>query len=107
MTAASVKRSISLVIECFGEHRRAILNHQQLSTTTPVSVHFNQDGHSINNARLIPIELIRTKRDSVRKTREAHLIKKAKTLHPFGINKHISTRKGVRKIQESLTFMIN
>ena len=32
------------------------------------------------------IELIRSKRD-VRKSREAHLINKAKTSHPFGINK--------------------
>ena len=27
-------------------------------------------------------------RDSVRKAREAHLINKAKTLHPLGINRH-------------------
>ena len=39
------------------------------------------------NRYLIHIELIRSKRDSVRKAREAHLINKAKTLHPFGINK--------------------
>ena len=57
-----------------GEHRRSIQNHQQLSTTTPVSLHFNQAGHSINDVRLILIELIRSKRDSVRKAREAHLI---------------------------------
>ena len=68
----------------------SILNHHQLSTTTPVSLHFtDQAGHSINDVRLIPIELIRSKHDSVRKTREAHLINnyKAKTLHPFGINR--------------------
>ena len=85
------KRQLS---ERFGEHRRSILNHQQLSTTTPVSLHFNQAGHSINDVRLIPIELIRSKRDSarVRKAREAHLINKAKTLHPFGINKRDEAR---------------
>ena len=76
------KRQLS---ERLGEHRRSILNHQQLSTTTPVSLHFNQADHSINDVCLIPIELIRSKRDSVRKAREAHLINKAKTLHPFGI----------------------
>ena len=70
----------------------SLLNHQQLSTTTPVSLHFNQAGHSINDVRLIPIELIRSKRDSVRKAREAHLINKAKTLHPFGINKRDEAR---------------
>ena len=58
--------------ERLGEHRRSILNLQQLSTTTPVSPHFNQTGHSINDVRLIPIELIRSKRDSVSKAREAH-----------------------------------
>ena len=71
---------------------RSSLSHQQLSTTTPVSFHFNQAGHSINDARLIPIELIRSKRNSVRKVREAHLISKAKTLHPFGINKRDEAR---------------
>ena len=78
--------------ERFGEHRRSILNHHQLSITTPVSLHFNQAGHSINDVHLIPIELIRSKRDSVRKAREAHLINKAKTLHPFGINRRDETR---------------
>ena len=64
-----------------------IQDHQHLSTTTPVSLHFHQAGHSINDVRLTPIELIRSKRDSIRKAREAHLIDKVKTLHPFGINK--------------------
>ena len=67
-------------------------NGQQLSTATPVSLHFNQVGHSINDVRLIPIELIPSKRDSVRKAREAHLINKARTLHPFGVNKRDEAR---------------
>ena len=33
------------------------------------------------------LELIRNKRDSVRKAREAYLINKAKTLHALGINR--------------------
>ena len=72
----------------------SILNHQQLSTTTPVSLHFtDQAGHSINDVRLIPIELIRSKRGSVRKAAgEAHLINKAKTLHPFGLNRRDEAR---------------
>ena len=70
------KRQLS---EHFGEHRRTILNHQQLSTATSVSLHFNQVAHSINDVSLIPIELIRSKRGSVRKVREVHLINKAKT----------------------------
>ena len=78
--------------ERFGEHRRSILNHHQLLNPTPVSLHFNQPGHSINDVQLIPLELIRSKRDSVRKAREAHLINKAKTLHPLGINRRDETR---------------
>ena len=78
--------------ERFGEHRRYILNHEHLSTPTPVSLHFNQADHSINDVHLIPIELIRSKRDPVRKAREAHLINKAKTLHPFGINRKDEAR---------------
>ena len=68
--------------ERFGEHRRSVQNHQQLANPTPVSEHFNLPGHSVNDIRLIPLELIRTNRDSVRKAREAHLIDKAKTLEP-------------------------
>ena len=45
-----------------------------------------------NDVRLVPIELIRSKCDSVRQAREAHLINKAKTLHPFGINKRDEAR---------------
>ena len=41
--------------------RLSCLNHQQLSTTTPVSVNFNdQAGHTINDVRLIPTDLIYT-----------------------------------------------
>ena len=35
---------------------------------------------------------IRSKRDSIRKAREAHLITKAKTLNPFGINRRDEAR---------------
>jgi len=42
------KRQLS---ECFGEHRRSILNNQHLSTAIPVSIlHFNQAGYSINES---------------------------------------------------------
>ena len=40
----------------------------------PVSLHFNQAGHSINDVLLIPLEHIRGNRDAVRKAREANLI---------------------------------
>ena len=73
--------------ERFGEHRRSILNHHHLINPTPVSTHFNQPGHSINDILLIPLELIHNNRDSVRKVREAHLIDKTMTLDPHGINR--------------------
>ena len=73
--------------ERFGEHRRSILNHNQIINPTPISEHFNQPGHSINDVLLIPLELIHNNRDSVRKAREAHLIDKAMTLEPRGINR--------------------
>ena len=69
--------------ERFGEHRRSILNHHQLSDPTPDSQHFNQPGHSISDVRPIPLELIRSNRDAVRKAREAHFIPKRKTLSPL------------------------
>ena len=36
---------------------------------------------------LIPIELLKSKRDSARKAREAHLIQKAKTIEPLSMNR--------------------
>ena len=72
----------------FGEHRRSILNYDHFSNPTPVSVHFNQADHSINDVLLIPLDwLIHSNCDSVRKAREAHLIDKAMTLEPQGINR--------------------
>ena len=56
-----------------GEHRRSILNYGYFLNPTLVSEHFNQADHSINDVLLIPLELIRSNRDSVRTAREAHL----------------------------------
>ena len=58
-----------------------------LGNPTPVSEHVNLPGHSVYDLRLIPLELIHTNRDSVRKAREVHLIDKAKTLEPQGLNR--------------------
>lgn len=73
--------------EKFSEHRRSILSHHQLSDPTPVSLHFNKPGHSINGVHLIPLELKRSNCDAVRKAREAHLIHKGKALSPLGMNR--------------------
>ncbi|CAH3198947.1 unnamed protein product, partial [Porites evermanni] len=64
----------------FGEYRRSILNYGHFSNPTPVSEHFNQADHSINDVLLIPLELIHS-------NRKAHLIDKAMTLEPQGINR--------------------
>ena len=50
--------------------------------STAVSEHF-----SCNHLLLIPIDKLKTGRDSVRKAREAHFIHKRRTLEPLGINK--------------------
>ena len=77
---------LKVPIERFGEHRRFIFNHRQLSDPTPVSLHFNHAGNSINDVILIPLELIRSNRDPVRKAREDHhLIHKENTTSPLGI----------------------
>ena len=39
------------------------------------------------DALLVPLELIHNNRDSVRKAREAHLIDRAMTLEPRGVNR--------------------
>ena len=70
-----------------GEHGRSILNYGYFPNPTLVSEHFNQADHSINDVLLIPLELIRSNRDSVRTAREAHLIDKAMTVEPHGINR--------------------
>ena len=70
-----------------GEHRRSILNYEYFPNPTLVSEHCNQADHCINDVLLIPLELIRSNRDSVRTAREAHLIDKAMTVEPHGINR--------------------
>ena len=74
----------------FGEHRRAIekaIQRHHIYHPTAVSDHFSLPGHSINNIELIPLELIKSNRDGIRKAREALLISKGKTLEPHGINR--------------------
>ena len=67
----------------FGEHRRAIQN----KTTDAVPQHFNQKGHKLTDIKLIPLELINSKRESIRRARESFYIDKAKIMQPHGINR--------------------
>ena len=73
----------------FNEHRRPVLNPTSNYISTAVSEHFLSNNHSDTHMLLIPIEkiIINNERDSFRKAREAHIIHKAKTLEPLGINK--------------------
>ena len=50
-----------------------------------VSEHFLTNDHSANDITLIPLVLIKSNRDNVRKAREAYLIKRGKTREPSGI----------------------
>ena len=71
----------------FNEHRRPILNSTSSYIYTAVSEHFLSSNHSDTHMLLIPFEKLSNERDSFRKAREAHIIYKAETLEPLGINK--------------------
>ena len=77
----------------FNEHRRKIDKPDSTSPHTAVSEHFlaNSD-HSITNVLLIPIEIITSNRDAIRKAKEAHYITTlANSLEPNGLNKRDET----------------
>ena len=67
-------------------YRRSILNPNGSYIHTAVSEHFLSSNHSHKDMLLIPLKLLKSKCDSVRKAREAHLIQKAKTVEPLGMN---------------------
>ena len=46
-----------------------------------------KDFLEIHFMQLIPLEKIHSSRDSIRKARESHLIDKAMTLEPHGLNR--------------------
>ena len=69
-----IGESKSQLSDRFGEHRRAIekaITHRHIDQPTAVSDHFTLPGHSINDIELIPLELIHSNRDSIRKAGEA------------------------------------
>ena len=81
------KRQLS---DRFGEHRRSIekaRNPHHFYHPTAVSDHFSLPDHSIKDIELIPLELINSNRDGIRKAHEGFLISKCKTLEPYGINR--------------------
>ena len=72
----------------FNEHRRAVDKTNIKSKPTTVSEHFlSHSNHSHTDMQLIPLEKIRSSRESDRKARESHLIDKTMTLEPHGLNR--------------------
>ena len=67
--------------------RRPMLNLTSSYIHTAVSEHFLGSNHSDIHMLLIPIEKLSNERNSFRKAREAHIVYKAKTLEPLGLNK--------------------
>ena len=53
----------------FNEHRRPVDRPTPSSRPTAVSDHFLSDNHSPNDLELIPLELIHSSRDALRKAR--------------------------------------
>ena len=68
----------------FNEHRRTVDKRTNRSKPTTVSEHFLSNDHNASDMLLIPLELIKSNRDSVRKAREAYLIDRGQTLEPPG-----------------------
>ena len=69
----------------FNEHRRPVDKQTNSSEPTTVSKHFLCNNHSATDIKRIPLELVKSNRDSVRKAREAYLIE------PHGLNKKDET----------------
>ena len=69
----------------FDEHCRPVDNPSNMSNITkPIT---GTNDHSANDITLIPLERIKSNRDSARKAREAYFIERGKTLEPLGIDK--------------------
>ena len=52
-----------------------------------LSDHSSLTDHSIKDIELIPLEVVNSDRDGIRKIREGFLISKGKTLEPYGMNR--------------------
>ena len=75
----------------FNEHRRIVDKQTNRSKPTTVSEHFLSNDHNASDMLRIPLELIKSNRDSVRKAREAYLIDRGQTLEPLGLNRRDET----------------
>ena len=59
----------------------------QHKTTDVVLRHPNQKGHKLTDIELILLELVNSKRESIRKARESFYIDKVKTKQPRGMKR--------------------
>ena len=71
----------------FNEHRRPIDIQTNSFKRIAVSEHFLSNDHNANDMQLIPLELMKSNCDGVRKAREAYLIDRDQTLEPLGLNR--------------------
>ena len=72
---------------------RQLFNMQTNNSSKPttVSEHLLSNDHNTSDMLLIPLELIKSSRNSVRKAREAYLIDRGQTLEPLGLNRRDET----------------
>ena len=75
----------------FNEHCRPVDKQTSSSKPTTVSAYFLCNNQNATNMQLIPLELVKSNRDSVHKAREAYLIEIGQTLEPHGLNKKDKT----------------
>ena len=75
----------------FNEHPRTVGNETNISKSTAVSEHFLSNDHTATDMQLIPLELVKTNRDGVRRARKAYLIERVQTLEPLGLNRRDET----------------
>ena len=88
------------------EHRRAVDKTNIKSKPTTVSEHFlSHSNHSHTDMQLIPLEKIHSSRDSVRKARESHVMDKAMTLEPHGLNRRGELLQSISLVFFSFQFL--
>ena len=72
----------------FNEHRRSVAKTNLQSKPTTVAEHFlSHPNHYHTDMQLIPLEIIHSSRDSIRKARESFLIDLGRTLEHYGMNR--------------------
>ena len=84
-------KNVIYMIQCNHCHKQYIGETKRRLKDCTVSEHFLCNNHNATDKQLIPLELVKSNRDSVRKAREAYLIERGQTLEPHGLNKKDET----------------